>query len=145
MDITTMIVALGTSVVLPCVCVGFGVWNLTNKTKKKTEIIMAAIEKTPSANMEDFLKSFDSQKSLKEKTLKKLEIGLVFFAIGLGCLFFTVWLVANGRQGDATPWCFASLIPLFVGTSYIAVYFISKKELKREIEDEEQQLLTEKQ
>jgi len=145
MDITTMIVTLGSSVVLPIVCVGIVFWYLTNKSKKKAEIIMAAIEKNPSANVEDFLKSLNSPKSLKEKTLKKLENGLIFLAIGLGCLCFTGWLVANGRQGDATPWCFTSLIPLFVGISYIIVYFISKKELKREIEGEEQQLLIEKQ
>ena len=145
MDIATLIATLGTAVVLPCVCVGFGVWNLTNKTKKKTEIIMAAIEKNPSANMEDFSKSFDSQKSLKEKTLKKLENGLIFLAVGLGCLCLTGWLAFNGRQADATPWLLASTIPFFVGISYITVYFISKKELKKEIEGEEQQLLTKKQ
>lgn len=145
MDITTMIVALGTSVVLPIVCVGIVFWNITYKSKKKAEIIMAAIEKNPGANVEDFLKSLNSQKSLKEKTLKKLENGFIFLAVGLGCLCLTGWLAYNGRKDDATPWLLVSAIPLFVGISYISVYFINKKELKREIEVEEQQLTIEKQ
>ncbi len=145
MDIATLIATLGTAVVLPIACVGLGVWHSTNKSKKKAEIIMAAIEKNPDTNVEDFLRSLNPQKSLKEKTLKKLENGLIFLAVGLGCLCLTGWLAFNGRQADTTPWLLASTIPLFVGISYITVYFISKKELKKEIEGEEQQLLTKKQ
>ena len=150
MDFGTVVTALGIVLGI-CVILPIGItWlitrNKTNETNKRVELALAAIEKNAEINVEDVLKKINlPQKSLKERTLKNLTIGTIFVAIGLGCLCYSVWLISEGSVGSARGMLLCGFIPLFMGIAYIIIYFISRKELRKEIEVEETNLQAEKQ
>ena len=139
MDLGTVIIPLGICVVLPVACVCLFVYMKNHEINKRTEILLAAIEKNVDINVDVlFRKLADSQQTLKERILKKLTQGLLFSAVGLGLLCVSVWRLFDGFVTDL--WyviLFIAAISLFIGISYIIVYFISKKELAKELEQEE--------
>lgn len=138
MDLGTVIIVLGVCVALPLVIVGLIVYMKNHEVNKRTEVLLAAIEKNADININEFFKQQNSpQGTLKERVLKKLTNGLLFIAIGLGCLCFSVWLIYQGRIQDATGILFCGFIPFFVGSAYIISFFVCKKELANELEQEE--------
>lgn len=138
MDLGTVVTALGICVVLPLVIVGLIVYMKNHEVNKRSEILLAAIEKNTNINIDEFFKQQSSQQgTLKERVLKKLTSGLLFTAVGFGCLCFSAWLIYQGQTQDAKPLLFCGFIPLFVGIAYIISFFICKKELAKEIEQEE--------
>lgn len=136
MDFGTVIAVLGTCVGLPLACVCLFVYMKNHETNKRSEILLAAIEKNVDINADVFFRKLsDSQQSLKERILKKLTYGLLFSAVGLGCLCIAIWMSINGYEPKQIYGkLFIANIPLFVGISYIIMYFISKKELAKELE-----------
>ncbi len=139
MDIGTVIIPLGICVVLPVACVCLFVYMKNHEINKRSEILLAAIEKNVDINVDVFFRKLaDSQQTLKERILKKLTKGLLFSAVGLGCLCITAWMSFNGYDTDnISAMLFVGIIPLFVGVSYIIAYFMSKKDLAKELEQEE--------
>ncbi len=139
MDLGTVIIPLGICVVLPVACVCLFVYMKNHEINKRSEILLAAIEKNVDINVDVlFRKRADSQQTLKERILKKLTQGLLFSAVGLGLLCVSVWRLFDGFATDL--WyviLFIAAISLFIGISYIIVYVISKKELAKELEQEE--------
>lgn len=139
MDFGTVIAVLGICVGLPLACVCLFVYMKNHETNKRSEILLAAIEKNVDINADVFFKKLSgSQQSLKERILKKLTYGLLFSAVGLGCLCIAIWMSFNGYEPkEIYGILFIAIIPLFVGISSIIMYFISKKELAKELEQEE--------
>ena len=139
MDLGTVIIPLGICVVLPVACVCLFVYMKNHEINKRTEILLAAIEKNVDIDVDVFFRKLaDSQQTLKERILKKLTQGLLFSAVGLGLLCVSVWRLFDGFATDL--WyviLFIAAISLFIGISYIIVYVISKKELAKELEQEE--------
>ena len=141
MDLGTVITALGICVALPLVCVWLIVYMKNHEVNKRTEVLLAAIEKNADINVDGLFKKLNSQqKSIKERVVKKFTSGLVISAVGLGCLCIAIWMSFNDfgtRQIYGT--LFAGIILLFVGISNIISYLICKKELAGEIEQEEEE------
>ena len=139
MDIGTVIIPLGICVVLPVACVCLFVYMKNHEINKRSEILLAAIEKNMDIDVDVlFRKLADSQQTLKERILKKLTKGLLFSAVGLGLLCVSVWRLFDGFVTDL--WyviLFIAAISLLIGIAYIIVYVISKKELAKELEQEE--------
>lgn len=138
------------TLVLGGVCIALPlmvVW-LTNKRKnheidKKTEILMALLEKKPELNPAEVLDKLDmsqepGKKSPKEKLMEKLLSGCIYTLIGI-VLFFT-HLFDFVFLGNKTNGVVGGGVLAAVGIAFIIYYFASKKMLQGEIEIKDKQL-----
>ncbi len=94
---TSIIISLGICVVLPVLIVWLIMRKQTNDTNKRTEIILAALEKNPNLQIEEFIKQLNPpKKSLKKELLEKLLCACVFIAIGISFLGVALWIDYKG-------------------------------------------------
>ena len=143
-DILAMVLVIGgVCIALPLIIV----W-LTNKRKnheidKKTEILMALLEKNPNLDPAEVLdkldmSSEDGKKPLKERLLEKILGGCICTLTGI-VLFFT-HLFGFVFLGDKTTGVVGGGVLTAVGIALIIHYFVSKKMLQSEIETEEKRI-----
>ena len=133
----------GLCIALPLIIV----W-MTNKRKnheidKKTEILMAMLEKNPDLDPAEVLdkldmSSEDGKKPLKERLLEKLLGGCICTLIGI-VLFFT-HLFGFVFLGDKTTGVVGGGVLTAVGIALIIHYLVSKKMLQSEIATEEKRI-----
>ena len=138
-----VILVISCCVVLPLMIV----W-LTNKRKnheidKKTEILMALLEKNPNLDpvevMNKLNMSQDSdRKPLKQKLLEQLLTGCICLLIGI--VLFVTHLFDMIFLGNKTMGVVGGGVTAAVGIAYIIYYFVSRKMLQREIEAEEKRM-----
>ena len=131
-----------------CIALPLVILLLTNKRKnheidKKTEILMALLEKNPDLDPAEVLdkldmSSEDGKKSLKERLLEKLLGGCICTLIGI-VLFFT-HLFGFVFLGDKTTGVVGGGVLAAIGIAFIIYYFVSRKMLQGEIEAEERRL-----
>ena len=130
--------------VLPIMVVWFIVRRKMNETNKRTQIILAAIEKNPEMDIEEFLKKIEPKKLLKEKLLTKLLWGFLTSFIGLGLILFGIYLNTNnigGTEDPLTAICFGFIL-MVIGIAFFIYYAMGKRMLAKEIEAEEKALTT---
>ena len=133
-------------VFLPIISI-MSVWlvmrNKANETNKRTEVLLAAIEKNPDMDMEDFIRKMNPKtKTTKERLMNRLLWGLVFIAIGTSLLLSALYQDYQGGAAlDYFPIYSGSGCLLLIGISFVAVFFISKRMLAKEIEAEEEKAL----
>ena len=143
-DILAMVLVFGgVCIALPLIIL----W-MTNKRKnheidKKTEILMALLEKNPNLDPAEVLdkldmSSEDGKKPLKERLLEKLLGGCICTLTGI-VLFFT-HLFGFVFLGDKTTGVVGGGVLTAVGIALIIHYFVSKKMLQSEIETEEKRI-----
>mgnify|MGYP003399875417 FL=1 len=141
--IMIIIIVIGCCVVLPLMVV----W-LTNKQKnheidKKTDILMALLEKNPNLDPAEVLDkldmpSEDGKKTLKERLLEKLLGGCICTLIGI-VLFFT-HLFGFVFLGNKTNGVVGGGVLTAIGIALIIYYLVSKKMLQNEIATEEKRM-----
>ena len=129
---------IGICVVLPIIIVWLNMRRKTNETNRRTEVLLAAIEKNPDLDMEDLIRKMNPKsKTTKERLMSRLLWGLVFIAIGTSTLLSALY---QDYQGGASVDYFAIYsgcgCVLLIGISFVAVFFISKRMLAKEIEIE---------
>ena len=126
--------------ILPIVIIFLSVRQKMNETNKRTEIVLAAIEKNPEMDIEEIMKKISRKpKLLKEKLLTKLLWGCLTTLLGIGLIAFGIFLGENqlgGTDDPMTAICFG-LISLGVGIAFLVNYFMGKKMLAKEMEAEE--------
>lgn len=137
------IVPIGICVILPIIIVWLIMRCKTNETNRRTEVLLAAIEKNPDMDMEDFIRKMNLKtKTTKERLMSRLLWGLVFIAIGASSLLSALY---QDYQGGTSLDFFAIYSGcgclLLIGISFVAVFFISKRMLAKEIEAEEEKAL----
>ena len=137
------IVPIGICVVLPIIIVWLIMRRKTNETNRRTEVLLAAIEKNPDLDMEDLIRKMNPKsKTTKERLIGQLLWGLGFIAIGTSLLLSALY---QDYQGGAGVDYFAMYggcgCFLLIGISFVAVFFISKRMLAKEIEAEEKKAL----
>lgn len=139
------IVPIGICVVLPIIIVWLNMRRKTNETNKRTEVLLAAIEKNPDLDMdmEDFIRKMNPKtKTTKERLMSRLLWGLVFIAIGASTLLSALYQdYQGGASLDYFPIYTGGGCLLLIGISFVAVFFISKRMLAKEIEAEEEKAL----
>ena len=117
--------------------------NKRNETDKRTQVVLAAIEKNPDMDIEEFLKKVTpKKKSLKEKLVNKLQWGTMISLVGLVFIGFGAYIGYEGGWDADDPvvaTVFGSII-LAVGVAFFINYMIAKKMLAKEIEAEERRL-----
>ena len=130
-----IIVPVAICVVLPVMIVWLINRTLQNETNRKTEIMLKAIESgvTIDAN---FFKAQKATLTIKERLLKRLSGGCICTLTGLilgtiGILKFVGW---NGTTTSLA--LLIGGILLGIGVSLIVVFFVGKKMLAKEMEEE---------
>ena len=135
------IVPIGICVILPIIIVWLIMRRKTNETNRRTEVLLAAIEKNPDMDMEDFIRKMNPKtKATKERLMSRLLWGLVFIAIGASLLLSDIYVYTTGGVIGPVD-LFTSGCLLLIGISFVAVFFISKRMLAKEIEAEEKKAL----
>ena len=123
--------------------VWFTIRESMNKTNKRTQIVLAAIEKNPDMDIEELMKKISpKQKLLKEKLLSKLLWGSIVGLLGISFLVYGLLLDYRGgmNSNDLIRIYFAGGILLAVGIAFLVNYLMSKKMLAKEIEAEEKRV-----
>lgn len=137
------LVPLGICVVMPITIVWLIMRNKKNDTNRRTEIILAALEKNSEiSNMEELLKQMTPpQPTFREKMLRKLHGELMWGStmtiLGVALLITTTAMAYYGgyAPGDISALgviaaaCFAS------GLGMIIAYFSGKKMLNKEVKE----------
>lgn len=142
-QLVDILVPIACGCILPIVIIFLSVRQKMNETNKRTEIVLAAIEKNPEMDIEEIMKKISRKpKLLKEKLLTKLLWGCLTTLLGIGLIGFGIFLGENqlgGTDDPITAICFG-LISLGVGIAFLVNYFMGKKMLSKEIEAEEKRL-----
>jgi len=138
-----VIVVIGLCVVLPLMIV----W-LINKRKnheidKKTEILMALLEKNPNLDPAEVMNKLNmaqssNKKTLKQSLLEKLYSGLMMTLMGL--VILVLHLLGLVSFGTKAIGLFCGGVMMAMGVAFLIYYLVSKKQLRGEIEAEEKQL-----
>ncbi len=143
-EIVALLIPLGCGCVLPILVVWFAIRSRMNETNKRTEIVLAAIEKNPEMDIEELMKKISPKKKLiKEKLLSKLLWGSLSTMLGLGLAGFGAYLgytSTGGSDDPLTSICFG-LTLLAIGIAFLINYYVGKKMLANEMEAEEKQLV----
>lgn len=137
-----VLTSLGVCVVLPVLIVWLVTRAKINKDKANKEIVLAAIEKNSDLDVEKIMNAMASkQKKIKEKLLDKLQGGLVCTCLGLAMVVVGVldsYGVLNSHlTGPFGGSIYGGAILFTIGIALLASFFIGKKMLAKEIEDEE--------
>ena len=136
-----ILVPIACGCVLPIVAILLGVRQKMNETNKRTEIILAAIEKNPDMDVEEFVAKISPKKKLlKEKLLSKLQVGMIATLLGIGLLGGELY--SGIYLNSLSPMGVVGLILLPVGIAFLISYYTGKKLLAKEMEAEEQLLKT---
>lgn len=139
-QLVDILVPIACGCILPIVIIFLSVRQKMNETNKRTEIVLAAIEKNPEMDIEEIMKKISRKpKLLKEKLLTKLLWGCLTTLLGIGLIGFGIFLGVNqlgGTDDPMTAICFG-LISLGVGIAFLVNYFMGKKMLAKEMEAEE--------
>lgn len=102
-----------------------------HKNQNQTQIILKALEKNQGEVPEELIASLHKpSKTIKERLLSKLVLGISFGMVGLGILILSIITLDVGVASVA-------LVPLSVGIGFLAYYFIGRRQLRQEIEAEE--------
>ena len=139
-QLVDILVPIACGCILPIVIIFLSVRQKMNETNKRTEIVLAAIEKNPEMDIEEIMKKISRKPGLlKEKLLTKLLWGCLTTLLGIGLIGFGIFLGENqlgGTDDPMTAICFG-LISLGVGIAFLVNYFMGKKMLAKEMEAEE--------
>lgn len=138
-DFVDNLVSLGICVALPITIVWIIQRARKHKIDKRTEIILAAIEKNANIDIEEFMKKMNPEvKTLKERLIAKLMWGGIVMAVGIGILAGTVWADYSGGMPRETlnSMYLGGAICALIGLVIISIFFISKKMMAKELEAE---------
>ena len=140
-ELVGILVPLGVCVVMPIVIVWLIMRNKKNDTNRRTEIILAALEKNSDiGNMEELLKQMTPpQPTFREKMLQKLHRELIWGCImtltGIGVLVIITLTAKDMATGDITGFGIMGSCGLAVGISLLIAYFAGKKTLNKEVKE----------
>lgn len=141
--LTAIIVPLGVVVVLPIAIAYIAYKKKQHKTNKRSEIVMAAIEKNSDIDVQEFLSKLNPpQKTYKERMLNRLHQEILWGTIcligGAVCTIATVTTsFINGYEGmDIGFLTIFGIIPLAIGIGLLVAYKSGKKSLDQVSESE---------
>lgn len=138
-----ILIPLGVCVVLPVLVVWLVMRKKTNETNRRTEVMLAAIEKGSDVNAEKLLGLFDKtgkptktmRTALKERLMGKLLASFILMGIGIAFGIYALLMSIQGgsNTNDLAAYSFVSAVLLLVGAAFLISYFISRKFLAEEL------------
>ena len=110
-----------------------------NATNKRTQVILTALEKNEGSLPEELIKSINEpKKSIKERLLGKLLLGILCSLAGLGLIIAVIVEYCTGaREYLDADFLAIGLIMMAAGVAFLVYYFIGRRALQTEIEAEE--------
>lgn len=138
-----VLVPLGICVFLPLMAIWLTIRKKMHAEDIRKEIILAALEKDASIDIEQLVSKMNKpEKLLKEKLLKKLQWGMLAMFLGIGLMGFAIYIYAMHLGGTDHPmnYFLCGLAFFAVGIAFLANYHVGKKMLAKEMEAEEQNL-----
>ena len=137
-----VLVPVAICVILPIIIVAIVVGKKRHEMNKRTEILLAAIEKNAELDVDEYLRKMSpNKKTIKERLITKLLWGSIISALGFAVLVYSLWMDNLGgmptRSLQGQYMSGATL--LLVGLAIILVFFISKKMLADEMKAEAEQ------
>ena len=139
-----ILVPIALGCVLPVLIIWFMVRQQMNETNKRSQIVLAAIEKNPDMDIEELIRKISPKKKLlKEKLLTKLLWGCLAGFLGLGFLGIAMWqgFVGGSDPDDITVAALTGAVLLGIGIAFLVNYALGKKMLAKEIQAEEKMLM----
>ena len=135
-------IVIGICVVLPIMIVWLVNKRKSHEIDKQTEILTTMLEKHPDLDPAEVMKKLNmsskSHESIKQKLLGNLFSGGMMTLMGLAILIpHLCGLVFFGNKENGL---FVGGIMLAMGVAFLIYYFVSKKQLRAEIEAEEKRL-----
>ena len=141
--LTAIIVPLGIVVVLPIAIAYIAYKKKQHETNKRSEIVMAAIEKNSDIDVQEFLSKLNPpQKTYKERMLNRLHQEILWGTIcligGAVCIIAIVTTsLINGYEGmDIGFLAIFGIVPLATGIGLLVAYKSGKKSLDQVSENE---------
>ena len=135
-SIIESLVPIAGGVVLPIVMVWLYYRNKQLEATKRSEIVMAAIEKNPEVDVQEFLSKLNPpKKSYKEQLMTKMHWEVLWGTIctigGIITILVTITLsILQGFDGAVIPLgSVFGVVPLAVGCGLLAAYNSAKKTL----------------
>lgn len=110
-----------------------------NETDRKAEIMLKALENGATIDPDFFKPAKKKKKGIKQDLLEKLNGGLITGLIGLAFLLLYFLGAIDNSFSKFLP--FAGAMMLAVGIGLLVSYYVGKKMLAKEIEEEEKQNL----
>ncbi|MDO4949092.1 MAG: hypothetical protein Q4E55_02850 [Bacteroidales bacterium] len=148
MNVIESLVPIFIVVVLPIMVVWMISRVIINQTNKRTQIVLAAIEKNPNTDVREFLKLLASPRttSVKQRLLWQLRAGCMFSFLGLSFFMAASCVYAGLTESDQSFGflIFAGSVALGIGISFLICFFIGKLMLAKELEQEENEASGEK-
>lgn len=133
-----MICIIAICVLLPITMASLRYKKKEYETRKKSDILMAAIEKNADINVQDFLNKFNPpRKSFEEKmkTMLHLELlwGAILLIVGLLCMlvFILVYCFEHFDTDYITLGVIFGIIPIGIGAGLLIAHFNGKKTLNK--------------
>ena len=131
-----------------CIALPLVILLLTNKRKnheidKKTEILMALLEKNPDLDPVEVMNKLNmsqetNNKTLKQKLLENLYGGLMMTLMGL--VILVLHLMGMVSFGSKAIGLFCGGVIMAIGLAFLIYYFVSKRVLRNELEAEEKRI-----
>lgn len=138
-DLFQILVPIACGCVLPIVIIWLNIRQRMNETNKRTQVVLAAIEKNPDMDIEELIKKISPKKRLlKEKLLEKLLWGCITVLLGIGMIVCHIYV--DITTNSTSPCGFIGIILLAVGIAFFVNYRLGKKMLAKEIEAEEKRV-----
>ena len=138
-DLFQILVPIACGCVLPIVIIWLNIRQRMNETNKRTQVVLAAIEKNPDMDIEELIKKISPKKKLlKEKLLEKLWWGCITVLLGIGMIVCHIYV--DITTNSTSPCGFIGIILLAVGIAFFVNYRLGKKMLAKEIEAEEKRV-----
>ena len=139
-----ILVPIAVVCVMPIMIVWFMVRKKMNETNTRTQIVLAAIEKTPDMDLEELMEKISPKKKLlKEKLLTKLLWGSIIAFLGIALIGYCIFQgIAGGMNtSDLQQFSLYGAVLLGIGIAFLINYHIGKKMLAKEMEAEQNKLL----
>lgn len=110
-----------------------------NATNKRTQVILTALEKNEGSLPKELIKSINEpKKSIKERLLGKLLLGILCSLAGLGLIIAVIVEYCTGsREYFDADGLALGLVIMAAGVAFLVYYFIGRRALQAEIEAEE--------
>lgn len=136
-NLVAVLVSIGLCVVLPVLIVWLRSRAEINNTNRRSDIVLAAIEKNPDLDVEEFMNKLAPKRSyLKERLLQKLTWGIIFSIVGVA-LFFVTSAFATGMNGKRVmTMIIIGIVLVAVGLGHLIYYFTGRKTLLKEMDRE---------
>ena len=134
-----LLVPISICVVLPVMIVWIVAKARAQEVNKRTEVILAAIEKNSDLDVDKFFQKMSPEKhTIKERLLAKHQKGLIMTVIGgsclIGCIAWLLFLPYDEFVVFVMSVVFVAL--LAVGIGFFVNYKVGKKMLEKEMQAE---------